>query len=110
MTSDVSKYYMKSSLFCLSSRNEGLPMVLLEAQSYGLPIVSFDCDTGPSDLVEHNVNGFLVPPEDISSMQYYLEKAMSLDDGKYSEMVNASIKNIGKFSIQNIVNEWCKII
>ena len=110
MTSDVSKYYMKSSLFCLSSRNEGLPMVLLEAQSYGLPIVSFDCDTGPSDLVEHNVNGFLVAPEDISSMQYYLEKAMSLDDSKYSEMVNASIKNIEKFSIQNVVNDWCEII
>lgn len=110
MITDVTPYYEKSSLFCLSSRNEGLPMVLLEAQSYGLPIVAFDCDTGPSDLVEHDVNGFLVPPEDIAMMQYYLEKAMNLEVKQYNEMVINSFNNIEKFSIQNIVNEWCDII
>lgn len=110
MTHNVGLYYAKSSIFCLSSRNEGLPMVLLEAQSYGLPIVSFDCNTGPSELVEHGINGFLVPPEDISSMQYYLEKAMSLEARRYNEMMINSLNNIEKFSIQNIVNEWCDII
>ncbi|MCP0912453.1 MULTISPECIES: glycosyltransferase family 4 protein [Acinetobacter] len=110
MTTDVTPYYEKSSLFCLSSRNEGLPMVLLEAQSYGLPIVTFDCDTGPSDLVQHNVNGFLVEPEDITSMQFYLEKAMNLNDSEYQMMVKKSLDNVKNFGIQNIVNEWCDII
>lgn len=110
MTTDVTPYYEKSSLFCLSSRNEGLPMVLLEAQSYGLPIVAFDCDTGPSDLVQHNVNGFLVEPEDIVSMQFYLEKAISLNKLEYQIMVENSLGNVKNFSIQNIVDEWCNII
>ncbi|WP_457969751.1 glycosyltransferase family 4 protein [Acinetobacter calcoaceticus] len=110
MIADVHKYYEKSSLFCLSSRNEGLPMVLLEAQSYGLPIVAFDCDTGPSDLIQHNINGFLVKPEDISSMEFYLTKAINLEKNKYEDMVEESLKNVEKFTIKNIVNEWCNII
>lgn len=110
MMMDVTSYYEKSSLFCLSSRSEGLPMVLLEAQSYGLPIVAFDCDTGPSDLVQHNVNGFLVEPENIVSMQFYLEKAMSLNESEYQALVQNSLNNVKNFSIKNIVNQWCDII
>ena len=42
----------------MTSRFEGLPMVLLEAQSYGLPIISFDCKTGPKEVVSDNYNGY----------------------------------------------------
>ncbi len=53
-------FYRQASFFCMSSRFEGLPMVLLEAQSYSLPIVAFDCDTGPAEIIQDNVNGKLV--------------------------------------------------
>ena len=55
---NMDPFYRQASFFCMSSRFEGLPMVLLEAISYGLPIVSYDCDTGPSEIIQNDVNGF----------------------------------------------------
>lgn len=58
--------YMNSSCYVMTSRYEGLPMVLLEAMSYGLPVVSFACPCGPRDLVENNYNGYLIEDYDYS--------------------------------------------
>jgi glycosyltransferase involved in cell wall biosynthesis len=58
----------RSALFILSSRQEGLPLVLLEAMSKGMGIVSFDCPTGPADVIEDHRNGLLVPPRDVDAL------------------------------------------
>lgn len=49
----------------MTSRFEGLPLVLIEAMHFGLPIVSYDCQCGPSDLIKNETNGFLTPVGDI---------------------------------------------
>ena len=66
--SDMDEVYANASILALSSRYEGLPMVLLEAQAHGVPAVSFACKCGPRDVIENGVNGLLVEEGDIKGM------------------------------------------
>lgn len=109
-TTDVRTFYEKSSIFCLSSRNEGLPMVLLEAQAYGLPIVAFDCNTGPSEIVVNKKNGFLVSNGNIESLAYHLNEIINFEDEKYEKMVFESFLSTQNFKIENILDKWCSIL
>lgn len=59
-TNQIDKEYLKNSAFVMSSRFEGFPMVLLEASSFGLPLISYACYSGPRDIIEDGNNGFLV--------------------------------------------------
>ncbi|WAU84392.1 glycosyltransferase family 4 protein [Streptomyces sp. Qhu-G9] len=66
----------KASFHVLSSRFEGLPMVMIEAMSHSLPVVAFDCPTGPSDVLTHEVDGLLVPPEDPDALADAMARLM----------------------------------
>lgn len=103
---DMDQFYKNASFFCMSSRFEGLPMVLLEAQSYGLPIVSFDCDTGPAELIDDGENGFLVDLNmDISEAILRMCQGDFLQ--KFSE--RAFEKN-RSFHITHIIAKWSNLI
>lgn len=109
-TKNVAQYYERASIYCLSSYHEGFPMVLLEAQAFGLPIVAFDCDTGPSDIVIQGINGLLVPPADCQKLSESLIKLMSTPTEQYNDMVVASKKAAQKFTIDNIIVSWINIL
>lgn len=64
----VERYYDDSSIFVLTSRYEGLGLVLLEAKSHKLPIVSFDCKYGPAEIVQNEENGYLIDCFNIDEM------------------------------------------
>src|SRR5690606_31234204 len=66
---DVNSIMRESEIFILSSRFEGLPMVLLEAMSQGMACIAYDCKTGPADIIEHGKNGLLINDQDIKAMQ-----------------------------------------
>ena len=109
-TNNVSKYYEEAEIFCLSSRFEGFPMVLLEAQAFGLPIVAFDCETGPAEIVEHNINGLLVESGNIIGLTDSLLELINLSNIQYKNMSSNAVKNSTRYSVNSIMKKWLAII
>lgn len=103
-TSKIIDYYLESGMYLMTSRNEGLPMVLIEAMECGLPCVSFDCETGPADIIEDGVNGKLVPAFDLERMA---ESVMLLtDDATRKTMGVHAAASVDKFSVDKINRQW----
>lgn len=110
-TKDVEKYYKSSSFYCLSSRFEGLPMVLLEAQAYGLPIISFNCDTGPAEVIKDSENGFLCKANDVKELGHILSKCVNdLTVNDYEKLHENALKMNSKFYISNLIEKWYSIL
>jgi N-acetylgalactosamine-N,N'-diacetylbacillosaminyl-diphospho-undecaprenol 4-alpha-N-acetylgalactosaminyltransferase len=101
--------YMKyAKFFILSSRYEGLPMVLLEALACGTPVITTDCETGPTDIVEDRENGLLVPVKDENALKSAMEE-LFYDQKLYEKIKANTRKSVGRFSVKNIVQEWLKL-
>lgn len=104
-TKSIGKVYSDASVLALSSRYEGLPMVLIEAQSFGLPIVAFECKCGPKDIVSNGENGFLVQEGDIKGMAQKLELLMN--DGSLRKRMGAKAKvSAMRFNEDEIMKKW----
>ncbi len=95
----------KASFYVLSSRFEGLPMVMIEAMSHALPVVSFDCPTGPSDVLTHGVDGLLVPPEDPDALAQAMAKLMA-DESLRSEMGVAAVLTAASYGPDAVHPRW----
>lgn len=103
---NIVEKYKQNSIYVMSSRAEGFGLVLLEASSCGLPLVSFNCPSGPSEIIEDGKNGFLI--NKVGDIQQLANKINLLIEN--SELRNYMGKNAKKnvrlFSIQNISYKW----
>ena len=104
-TQEIGKVYMEASILASSSRYEGLPMVLLEAQAFGLPIVAFQCKCGPKDIVSNGMNGYLVPEGDIADMTRRLETLMK-DVTLRKRMGLKAKESASRFNEEAIMEKW----
>ena len=95
----------QAAFFVLSSRWEGFPMVLLEALACGLPVVSFDCPSGPSEVVEHGANGLLVPAGDVNQLAVAM-RLMIDDEAMRGRMHDRASESVRRFSLDTIVTQW----
>lgn len=105
---EIKKHYLNSSIYVLTSRYEGLPMVLLEAQACGLPIVSFRCKCGPEDIVDNGITGFLIDEGDIQGFAESLRLLMGDVDMRES-MGKEALKNSANFSQECIMKYWTEL-
>jgi len=106
---DMQKEYAASSIFALSSRYEGLPMVLLEAQAMGLPCVCFACKCGPRDIIKDGRDGLLVPEGDIDALARALERLIK-DDTLRREMGAAAYRNSENYDMEKIIAQWEQLL
>jgi glycosyltransferase involved in cell wall biosynthesis len=107
--SDALDQIAASSIFVLSSRFEGFPNVLVEAMSTGRAVVSTDCRSGPADLVDHGINGLLVPPEDVSALTSAMEQLMANPADRIR--LGSSARTIHeRLSLKNILDQWNRLI
>lgn len=106
---DMADKYTQYSLHLMSSRHEGLPMTLLEAQAAGLPSVTFDFEYGAADIVTNGVNGFLVPQGDTRTFTERLAEMMDSEDlrAKFGTEAKETAK---AFFTENIMWKWEKLI
>lgn len=100
--------YENSSIVALSSRYEGLPMILIEAQTFGIPIVSFRCKCGPSEIVSDGVDGYLVNEDDCEMLAKRLEEVMN-DDTLRERMSEKALEASKRFSEQTIMSQWIEL-
>ena len=109
-TKNIAEYYQSASIFCLSSRFEGFGMVILEAMSFGLPVVSFNCEVGPNELINHHYNGLLAEPLNITDLSDCILEMINVPDESYKKYVLNSKMYSTKYLIGNIVDKWIEII
>ncbi|RLD32106.1 MAG: glycosyltransferase family 4 protein, partial [Bacteroidetes bacterium] len=74
--SEVEKFYLKSKIFAFTSSSEGFPNAIGEAMSAGLAVIAYDCVAGPSEMITHDRNGFLIPLFDDDEFKSKLELLM----------------------------------
>lgn len=102
---NVRESMRRSDLFVLSSNFEGFPNALLEAMAEGLACVSFDCETGPRELIRHGENGWLVPPQDVPGMVAALDTLMQ-DDGLRVRLGARAREVRSLYSLPEIIGQW----
>ena len=106
---DVSGIYKQAAMFVLTSRREGLPLVLLEAKVNHLPCVSFDIVSGPNEIIRDQVDGFLVEPFDKEEMINKIDQLI-VDQELRMKMAYEADMDLEKFSAEEIVEKWRRLI
>ena len=100
--------YKEAAIYACTSLYEGLPVSLLEAKSWHIPIISFDCKTGPSEIIMNNINGYLIDEGNVDEFACLLKKLI-IDDYLRMEFSRHSYENIEKFSKDHITNKWVEL-
>ncbi len=108
--SNMGAEFASASIFVLSSRYEGFPLILIEAMSKGLGVVSFDCPTGPSDIIDDHRNGLLVQPhKDVEALTTALMEMVS-DEQLRRRCGAAAAETAHEFTIEAVGPMWDELL
>lgn len=106
---EVYSYLNTCGIFVLPSRTEGFPNVLCEAMISGCPVVSFDCPNGPSELIQHQVNGILVEEQNVAKLSLAISQLIANSEMR-EELGNEASKLSADLNDQQICQQWRELI
>lgn len=102
---DIEKVYKEASILLLPSRSEGFGMILIEAMAYGVSCISFDCPSGPRDIIEDGVNGFLIENGNVES--FVRSTVMLMNDVNLrNEIGNKAFETVKCYQLEAIIQQW----
>lgn len=106
---DIQNKYLDSSLYIMTSRYEGFGMVLIEAMACGLPLISFNCPCGPSEIIKNKENGFLINMGNIDEM---VEKInLLIENEELRKKIGKKLKELSyNYSEDKIMNQWKELL
>lgn len=106
--SDIYSKYREYAFIVMTSRYEGFPMTLLEASANALPLISFDIETGPNEIIKNNFNGFLCNSNDDNEMICSISKLIESSELRKIMSKNSHSESY-RFSIERVIEEWIKL-
>lgn len=104
-TGNVTEAFSQMKVMLMTSANECFPMVILEANINGVPVVSFDSPTGPRNIINHNVDGIIVPLNNISAFAEELEHLVN-DEHRMLLLSESAKVNAKNYLIENVMRSW----
>ncbi len=107
-TPDILTHIAESSLFAMTSRSECFPMVLLEAMQLGVPVVAFDCPTGPRNIVIDGQTGILVSDGDLAAFAEALVM-LAMDSGAAARMGQNARLESSRYAMHRIAAQWTSL-
>ncbi len=99
----------QASIYALSSRFEGFPLVLVEAMSKGMACVAFDCPTGPGDIIDDHRNGLLVPAKDVEGLTAALMEMVE-DEELRRRCGDAALETAREYTMAAIGPKWDEML
>jgi len=106
---DIVKQYLNASIYVMSSRSEGFGMVLIEAMACGVPTIAFDCPSGPKNIINDGVDGFLVPNNNVKAFSEAMIKLIE-DKELRKKMGKNAKQNMNRFFPDEIIPQWHTLI
>jgi GalNAc-alpha-(1->4)-GalNAc-alpha-(1->3)-diNAcBac-PP-undecaprenol alpha-1,4-N-acetyl-D-galactosaminyltransferase len=106
---DPTEVLRNCDAFVLSSRYEGFPNALLEAMALGMPAVAIDCPSGPADIVRHEVDGLLVPRDDVPALTAAIGRLL-LDDQLRARLGKEASRVVDRFSSERYYARWDAVL
>lgn len=105
---NLDEEYRQTSLYIMTSRSEAFPLVLLEAMAWGIPCISFDCPSGPSEIIQHKHTGLLVAAENTREMEIAIQQLIDHPE-RCQEFSRNSLQKVSQYFPEQVYKKWEKL-